>query len=304
MMAALACDPGKAATTMMLVLGQSGQLARELAAMEALQGAVFADRTRIDMAQPSLVGQAILDLAPSAVINATAYTAVDRAETEEAAALAINALGVEAAARACAALDVPFVHVSTDYVFAGDGHTPYAETDPIAPANAYGRTKAEGEQRVLELGSRAAIIRTSWVYSRHGTNFVKTMLKLAGERDSVSVVDDQRGRPTHAADLAQACVFASTLLADGADAAGIYHYANEGVATWADLAEEVFHQHERLTGKPTALVRIGSDAYPTPAKRPAWSVLGTQRIEAAGLAIPPWRPRVAAVVSELIAERG
>ena len=277
---------------MLLVLGKSGQLAQELA-QRGIENVMFAGREAIDLAQPVLVEDAILKLAPSAVINAAAYTAVDRAETERDLAFAVNAHSVQAAARACAALNIPFVHVSTDYVFAGTGDQPYPETAPLAPINAYGASKAHGEALVGKVGGKYAILRTSWVYSQFGANFVKTMRRLAGERDSVGVVADQLGRPTYGADLAHACLFLVDLLTKDERAAGIYHYANAGIISWADLAQEVFTLHQIKTGKQTHLNRITSDAFPTPAKRPAWSALDTSKIEGRGLVIPDWKTRLA-----------
>lgn len=283
---------------MLMVLGQSGQLAQELKAI-CPPDTVFVGRDKVDHLSPDAVARAILDFAPSAVINAAAYTAVDRAESEADAAHTINALSVSAAAKACEELKVPFVHVSTDYVFAGTGSQPYTEDAPIAPINAYGASKAAGEALVAEAGGQYAIIRTSWVYSEFGANFVKTMRRLAAERDSVSVVADQFGRPTYAQDLAEACLFMVDVLARDGSKSGIYHYANHGIITWADLAEEVFRLNELATGKATQLARITSDAFPTPAKRPNWSALSTDKIESLGLVIPDWKSRLALCFSKL-----
>lgn len=283
---------------MLLILGKSGQLAQELAS-KGLPDILFAGRDVIDQTQPHLVEQAILERAPSAVINAAAYTAVDRAETEQEAAFAVNAHSVAAAGKACAKLNIPFVHVSTDYVFAGSGTQAYAEDAPVAPINIYGASKAAGEAQLAAIGGSYGIIRTSWVYSRFGANFVKTMRRLANERDSVGVVDDQLGRPTYAADLADACLHMVALLKKDADKRGIYHYANQGVISWADLAQEVFRLNEIASGKATILNRITSDAFPTPAKRPSWSALDTTKIEASGLVIGDWKSRLAVCFAQL-----
>jgi dTDP-4-dehydrorhamnose reductase len=285
-----------------LVLGRSGQLARELARRPDMADARFVGRDTLDLSRPEAVEEAVLALAPSGVINAAAWTAVDKAESEEAAARALNALAPAALARACAKLDAPLVHVSTDYVFAGVGDRPWTPEDPIAPLNAYGRTKAEGEASVADGGARAAILRTSWVHSPFGANFVKTMWRLSADKDAVPVVADQFGRPTHAADLAEACVF---LLhrrgADPARGAWIHHCANAGVTHWADLAQAVFDVREALTGKPTRALPIPGADYPTPARRPAWSALDTGSLEALGLAMKPWRARVEDCVREIAA---
>jgi dTDP-4-dehydrorhamnose reductase len=283
---------------MLLVLGKSGQLAQELARLN-IAGAMFAGRESIDQSRPETVEAAIREMAPTAVINAAAYTAVDKAETQQDEAFAINAHAAHAASRACAHLDIPFVHVSTDYVFAGTGNQPYKEDAVIAPLNAYGASKAQGEGLIHEVGGKHAIIRTSWVYSQFGANFVKTMRRLANERDSVSVVADQLGRPTYGADLAQACLFMVDSLKANPKATGVYHYANEGAISWADLAGEVFALNEAVTGKKTELVRISSQAFPTPAKRPSWSVFDTTKIEDMGLKIGNWKDRLAVCFAEL-----
>lgn len=284
---------------MLLVLGKSGQLAQELAKLN-LPDCVFAGRDEIDQLRPAGVEAAIKALAPRAVINAAAYTAVDRAEAEREAAFDINARSVEAAAKACATLKIPFVHVSTDYVFAGDGKSPYLEDEAIAPLNAYGASKAAGEQAIGDVGGEFSIIRTSWVYSEFGNNFVKTMRRLANERESVGVVADQIGSPTYAADLAQACLFMLSTLKSDPSSRGIYHFSNKGAISWADFAEEVFRLNELETGKRTGLNRITSDAFPTPAKRPAWSVMNNAKIEAKGLVLHDWKPRLAACFANLL----
>jgi dTDP-4-dehydrorhamnose reductase len=285
---------------MLLVLGKSGQLAQELAKL-GITDCLFAGRDTIDLSKPDLVKTAILDLAPSGVINAAAYTAVDQAEIDQDAAFDMNAHAVCAAAAACKELNVPFVHVSTDYVFAGNAGAPYDEEAIISPINTYGASKAAGEQYILETGGNFAILRTSWLYSEFGNNFVKTMIRLANSRDSVDVVSDQFGSPTYAADLAQACLFLQSKLKDDSSASGIYHFSNQGTISWADFAAEVFRLNELATGKYTALNRINSDAFPVLAKRPAWSALDTSKIESLGLPIQNWKTRLAACFALLLA---
>jgi dTDP-4-dehydrorhamnose reductase len=188
-----------------LVFGRNGQVARELAGLAEATGRAmtFAGRETLDLTDHGAIDGLIATIAPSAVINASAYTAVDRAETEVGRRLALNRDAPAAMARACAARGLPFVHFSTDYVFAGDLDRPYVETDPTGPTGVYGASKLAGEQAVAQAGGAAAILRTSWVYSAHGTNFVKTMLRLAVDRERLSVVGDQVGRPTWARDCAQ-----------------------------------------------------------------------------------------------------
>lgn len=288
-----------------LVFGKSGQLAQALAESAGDDVSIVAlGRGACDLTQTSAIAMAIADAAPDAVINAAAYTAVDKAESEPEAAEALNALAPAAMAAACAARGIPFVHVSTDYVFDGAKNAPYIESDPIAPQSAYGRSKAGGERGVLASGARAAILRTSWVYSAHGANFVKTMLRLAATRDEIGVVADQFGRPTWARDLADACLAsAKALVAGKGEAAGVFHYAGGGDATWADFAEAIFAEAARR-GLPNARVkRITTADYPTPAKRPANSRLDTTKIEATlGIRARPWREALALCMDEIAAQ--
>jgi dTDP-4-dehydrorhamnose reductase len=272
-----------------LVLGKAGQLAEELAALESDTDLSFAGRYDIDLTEPSRVQAAICELAPSGVINAAAYTQVDLAETEEDSAFAINALSAEQVARACEKLQIPLIHVSTDYVFDGQNLGPYKEDSEVSPINAYGRTKSDGERRILALKSQASILRTSWVFSRFGTNFVKKMRLLAESQDVVSVVDDQFGRPTYARDLAKACLTLNKEMSNQDSCRGIFHFANSGTATWADLADAVFDDFGIRYGRRPVLRRITTSEYPTPAKRPERSVLDTSLIERMGVTIEPWQ---------------
>ncbi len=285
-----------------LVFGRSGQVAQELALLSERAGRpmTFAGRETLDIADHGAIAGLIARIAPSAVINAAAYTAVDRAESEAEAAYALNSDAPGAMAAACAERGLPFVHFSTDYVFDGTLDRPYVETDATGPTGIYGASKLAGEQKVTQAGGRAATLRTSWVYSRHGANFVKTMLRLAGDRDEISVVADQLGRPTWARDCAEAALATVDGLAADPALSGVYHLSGAGDASWADLAAAVFEASSRLGG-PTARVRgITTADYPTPARRPANSRLDCGKFEAA-LDWPtrPWRESLAACLSEM-----
>lgn len=280
-----------------MILGAAGQLARCL--RDERPGgvdAVFLTRKQLDLAalarDSSPLVQAV-EQRPAFIINAAAYTAVDRAETEPDMAFAANGDGPGVLAALCAGRGVPLVHVSTDYVFDGRKPSPYGEDDAAAPVNIYGASKFAGEQAIQAAEGRFLIFRTSWLYSAHGGNFVKTMLRLGAERDRLRVVDDQRGRPTSAHDLARA-LWAAAIESAGWPAAsprwGVYHYAGEGVASWADFADEIFTQAQRWTGRAPVVERIGSHAYPTPAARPLNSVLDCTKYERVFRpAPPPWR---------------
>ena len=257
-----------------IVLGKSGQLASHL--RDLMPEAQFWGRERFDISDTRGLEAALLHACPSAIINAAAYTAVDRAESEPALAWCINAEAPAAAARAAAALDVPLIHVSTDYVFDGRSSEPYTEDSPVNPLNTYGRTKLAGELAVASICPKHWILRTSWVFSEYGHNFVKTMLRLARERDTLRVVADQFGRPTYAGDLARLAV----ALADSDHIGdiwphGIYHAVGGPVTSWHGFAGAIVSQAVQL-GRITANPRVESIStldYPTPAERPAQSVL-------------------------------
>jgi dTDP-4-dehydrorhamnose reductase len=265
-----------------------------------------ATRSEVDLAHPSKVRRAIEALHPNVIINAAAYTAVDKAESEPELAFAVNRDGARELAKAAAALEAPLVHVSTDYVFAGDKHEPYVESDPKAPLSVYGRTKAEGEDAVLAAHQRAAIVRTSWVYSPHRANFVKTMLRLAEASHEVRVVADQTGRPTAAADLASVCVELAAKLVNGdGDAAGLFHYCGDGDATWADFAEAIFAEAQAWGCRRVRVNRISTAEYPTVAQRPANSRLDTTRIQTRhGIRPRPWREALRGCIAELFRSKG
>lgn len=283
----------------LLVIGESGQLAQALARGGDV---VNAGRRRLDLSNASVENaQALMrESGCDVVINAAAYTAVDRAEADRAVAYALNEGGPRTLAQACKALNTPLVHVSTDYVFDGDKATPYTETDVANPQCVYGASKAAGERAVLESGARAAIVRTSWLFSAGGDNFVRTMLRLAQTQEEVAVVSDQIGRPTWAADLAAACRAIGGRLANGDTAAeGILHFANSGEASWADFAEAIF-ENARARGWSSARVRRISGAdFPSAAKRPANSRLDTAKYSALFGAPRPWREALPLCLDEM-----
>lgn len=270
-----------------LVLGESGQVARELGGL-ALgdMSLVFRGRREFDLTHGAALGGLIDQIAPAAVINAAAYTAVDKAESEPEIAFALNRDAPGELAALLAARDIPLVHFSTDYVFDGSKDGPYLETDPKSPTNVYGRSKAEGEDAIEAAGGRHAILRTSWVYSAHGSNFVKTMLRLAETLDEVRVVADQQGKPTWAHEAAIAAVLAARTLIEGEDL-GVLHVAGAGETTWAVFAQEIFRMWADKGRRTPKVVPIPASEYPTAARRPANSRLDTTRAET----VLAWRPR-------------
>ncbi len=289
-----------------LIVGSTGQVARALIERAARQGiAVVAHgRPVLDLEKPAGLGSAIVDIRPAAIINAAAYTAVDKAESEPERAFAINRDGAAALARAAAVLDVPFVHLSTDYVYDGDKPAPYVEGDATAPAGVYGRSKLEGEVAVRAAWAKAIILRTAWVYSPFGNNFVKTMLRLASERDRLRVVADQVGSPTSALDIAEAILaILPKLEPDRPEAwAGTYHLAGDGEASWCDLARATLEVAAAHGHRAVPVDAIGTADYPTPARRPANSRLDTTRLrEVFGVRLPPWRDSLEVTVTRLLA---
>lgn len=289
-------------TRPLLVLGAEGQVARELAALGPAEGwtVIRIGRAQADLSMAQ-IAPLLAEHRPGLVINAAAYTAVDRAQTDEAAARALNADLPGRAARACAEAGAPLVHISTDYVFDGSKASPYVEDDPLSPLGVYGRTKAEGERTVQAAGGSAAVVRTAWVYGAEGANFVRTMLRLAETRDEVGVVADQQGNPTWSREVARACLKLGGLLCDGdRDARGVFHAAGEGDTTWAEFAAAVFAESARRGG-PTARVRpIATADYPTPAARPANSRLDCDKLQrVVGWRPAPWRESLAAVMARL-----
>lgn len=291
------------ATPTLLVLGRNGQVARELAKLGAPDGydMVFAGREDFDLGTGADPHPLLDRQAPALVINAAAYTAVDKAESEPDAAYALNRDAPGAVARACAERGVPFIHFSTDYVFDGLKPEPYVEDDPIAPQSVYGASKAAGEAAVAEAGGRWVILRTAWVYSAFGANFVKTMLRLAESRGELGVVADQLGRPTWAEDCALGALHvAEAMLAGDQAAQGIFHLSGAGDASWADFADAIFELSAAHGGARPKVNRITTADYPTPAKRPANSRLDCSKIEQRlGFRTRPWRDSLAACFNEM-----
>jgi dTDP-4-dehydrorhamnose reductase len=277
-----------------IVFGRTGQVARELA--RRLPDARFVGREDADLTDPNACAALIRNEKPAVVINAAAYTAVDRAESEPDLAHRINAEAPGAMADACAVLGISLLHISTDYVFDGSGHRPWRESDPAAPLGVYGATKLDGERRIAAAGGDHVILRTSWVFSAHGGNFVKTMLRLGREKPALRIVDDQRGGPTPAADIAAALSRIATELVAGRGETGIFHFAGAPTVSWADFATEIFAR----AGLEVQVERIASAEYPTPARRPLNSALDCTRIaDAYGIVQPDWRIGLEAVLKEL-----
>ena len=275
-----------------LVFGETGQVARELARRAPVTAL---GRDAADLSDPEACADAIRASDAEAVINAAAYTAVDRAEEEEALATVINGAAPAAMARAAARKGVPFLHVSTDYVFDGSGEAPWKPDDPTGPLGAYGRSKLAGEIGVRAADGKHAILRTSWVFSSHGANFVRTMLRLGRERDALRVVDDQTGGPTAAGDIAVALLTMARALHDGAPG-GTYHFAGSPDVTWAGFAREILAR----AGLEVAVTGIPSSDYPTPARRPANSRLDCATLEADfGIPRPDWRESLGGILAEL-----
>ena len=279
---------------MILVFGSTGQVATELRRLAT--EATFLGRDKADLTDPEACAAAIRVHAPSAVINAAAWTAVDKAEQEEATATVVNGTAPGAMARACADLGIPFVHISTDYVFEGGGTAPWSPTDSTGPLGAYGRSKLAGEQAIQAAGGTWAILRTSWVFSAHGNNFVKTMLRLSETRDALNVVGDQIGGPTPARDIAVACLSIVDKLREDPTKTGLHHLSGAPDVSWADFARAIFD----MAGRTVAVTDIPSSAYPTPAVRPANSRMDCSALETVfGISRPDWRLALAAVIKEL-----
>lgn len=268
----------------LLVLGKTGQLAQALT--RQAPGATFWGRAEADLADPQPVADRIRDLRPRAIINASAYTAVDKAETDVAAAEMLNATAPGLLAKAAADLDIPFLHVSTDYVFDGSGEGARAEDATTAPLGVYGQTKLDGEGRVAAAGGQWAVLRTSWVFSPDGANFVKTMLRLGAERDSLNIVADQVGGPTEAGRIAAALLEMSRQMLADRRKGGLYHFAGAPDVSWADFARAIFVR----AGLSCRVRDIPASDYPTPARRPANSRLDCSRIARDfGIERPDWR---------------
>ncbi|MGA0610301.1 dTDP-4-dehydrorhamnose reductase [Caldimonas sp. KR1-144] len=291
----------------LLLLGHRGQLGWELQrSLAPLGDIVTAERHVADFSRPDQLAALVKSQRPRIVVNAAAYTAVDRAESEPELARAVNALTPGALARECAAIDAILVHYSSDYVLDGSGNTPRDESASTAPLNAYGRTKLEGETLVRASGCRHLMLRTSWVYSARGSNFPKTMLRLAAERDRLTVVDDQFGAPTSAELLADVTAHALSTVLRRPDLCGLYHVAAGGETSWHALATFVI-EHARAAGAPilvaaNAIEAVHSEAFSTAARRPANSRLDTSRFRTTfGLNLPHWQRGMERLLDELLA---
>lgn len=287
-----------------LVAGRSGQVARSLARLSVTDlDFVTVGRPELDLAYPESIERAIRAYRPAAVVNAAAYTAVDKAESEPEEAFAINRDGAANLAKAAARHGLPIIHISTDYVFAGDKPTPYVETDATGPLGIYGRSKLEGEVAVAQANPAHVILRTAWVFSPYGSNFLKTMLRLAADRDTLRVVADQHGTPTYAPDIADAVLnVLRRVLSEQASEAwrGVFHMVAEGETTWAGFAEEILRLSGKRGGVSATVSPISTADYPTPARRPANSRLDSTRFRAIfAHKLPNWQSGVERCVAAL-----
>lgn len=290
----------------LLITGADGQLGQEIRQREKEFPEfefMFTSRHNLPLNNLEAITHYFEEHRPNGCINCAAYTAVDKAENEKELAFLINGEAVGRLASECRKLNIPFLHISTDYVFDGTVHEPLSEEHPVNPVNAYGASKLLGEQLALKNNPGSVIVRTSWVYSRFGNNFVKTMLRLMGEREELNVVADQYGSPTYAADLAAALLKIMTNLTSPDcridDFAGIYHYANAGIITWHTFADVI---RER-SGSACRVNPITTDQYPTPAKRPAFSVMDTRKIQNRfKLEIPFWKDSLQKCLQFLIGQ--
>lgn len=293
-----------------LVFGGNGQVGQELLRALVPLGTVVATTRSgtlpdglpcevADFGQPDSLPALLDRVQPSVVVNAAAYTAVDKAEQDVEAAFAANAEAPGTIARWCAAHGVPFVHYSTDYVFDGEGTTPYREDEPTAPLGVYGTSKRDGEDAVRAAGGRHLIFRTAWVYASHGGNFLRTMLRVGAERDALRVVADQIGTPTPAALIADVTALA---LRHPEQLSGTWHLTASGQTSWHGFAEAIFAEAvaQRVLAKAPTVEAISSAEYPTPARRPSWSVLDNRRLQQDfGIALPPWQEGLKRVIGEI-----
>lgn len=300
--------------TRLLVVGANGQVGRELRRSLATLGEVIGATREgvldtgeacraVDLSDPRALAALVGDTAPAAVVNAAAYTAVDKAESDRDMAFAVNGEAPGALARACAVAGIPFVHYSTDYVFDGQGARPYREDDPTAPLGVYGASKLAGEDAVRGSGARHFIFRTAWVYGAHGHNFLRTMLRVGAERDELRVVADQVGSPTSAALIADATAAALSQVLAGPDrSGGTWHLVASGETSWHGFAEAIFDEASAagLLARVPTVVPITTADYPTPARRPAYSRLDTSRFQRDfGIDLPDWRDGLRDVIAAL-----
>lgn len=288
-----------------VVTGREGQVVQSLlekAAQRPDLDVVALGRPELDLAAPETIRKAVVGAKPDVVVSAAAYTAVDQAEDEPELALAVNAAGAAAIAEAAKACGAPVIHLSTDYVFAGDSDRPYVETDPTGARSVYGSSKLEGERLVAAANPQHIILRTAWVYSPFGKNFVKTMLRLAETRDGLTVVSDQWGNPTSALDIAEAVIRVADHLAAKPDFAGygVYHLAGTGDINWSGFARAIFAESAKYGGPTAEVTDIATADYPTKAARPANSRLSTEKFSTTfGWSMPHWQASLAEVVARL-----
>lgn len=288
-----------------LVTGCEGQVAQALTGLSVADMVIMAiGRPDLDITDPTSVRKALEGFGPDIVVNAAAYTAVDRAETEPETAFSVNRDGARHVALASADAGVPVIHISTDYVFSGDKTGAYHESDETGPASVYGQSKLGGEQAVAAANPAHVILRTAWVYSAFGSNFLKTMLRLAADRDTVRVVADQHGSPTYASDIASGILaVARRIRAEprGSEWRGVFHMTAAGQTTWAGFAEAIFAKSATLGGPSAHVEPITTADYPTPAKRPANSALSNDRFATVfGHSLPPWRISVDAALEAIL----
>ncbi|MBN9248810.1 MAG: dTDP-4-dehydrorhamnose reductase [Hyphomicrobium sp.] len=288
-----------------LIIGKSGQVSSSLLGLLGGDGnrALAFGRPEIDLRDPQSVRRAILAARPKVVVNAAAYTAVDKAEDEPDVAYAVNATGAEAAAKAAAEIGAVIIHFSTDYVFDGRKRTPYVETDAVSPIGVYGRSKQEGEERVASANPKHIILRTAWVFSPFGSNFAKTMLRLGTDLREIKVVDDQRGNPTYAPDLAELVRKLLPLASAPAPDPrifGTFHAVNQGETTWFGFAKAILEGAAGRGGREVTVLPISTREYPTKAERPAYSVLSTEKLRAVtGLELRPWAEALSDCLDQL-----
>ncbi|HTE10380.1 MAG TPA: dTDP-4-dehydrorhamnose reductase [Chitinophagaceae bacterium] len=283
-----------------LITGASGQLGAAIKALSSLYPQfhfIFLAKEDLPVNRSELVQQYFKNVLPAFCINCAAYTAVDKAETEKELAMLVNGDAVGVLAAACKSFHAKFIHISTDYVFDGTAVTPYKEEDNTNPVNYYGKTKLRGEELSIQNNNESIVIRTSWLYAEYGNNFVKTMVRLMKERSSLNVVNDQLGSPTYAGDLAKLIlgIIAENQF-EGRWVPGIYHYSNEGVISWYDFAVAI----KNLIQSDCAVHPIPASMYPTPAKRPAYSVMNKEKIRSVyGVAVPAWENSLSECISHM-----
>jgi dTDP-4-dehydrorhamnose reductase len=291
-------------TRPLLVFGGGGQIGCEISAQGANKNiaVVAATRADADIINRAAVAKVIENVAPRLIVNCAAYTAVDKAESEPDAAGVVNIQGAAVVAREAAIAGIPLVHLSTDYVFDGRKQSAYVESDPVAPLNVYGLTKADGEDAVRAAAPQHIILRTAWVYGRFGQNFLKTILRLSGEHAELRIVSDQRGSPTSTRDLAGAIFAIDKSFADKTSAPwGTFHFSGLESATWCEFAREIIAIHPGSDNRRTRIVGIATSDYPTPARRPQNSQLDSGRFaEIFGYHAAPWRERVAETIKALV----